>query len=65
MATQPWLLELLAGRPMALGSVFERWRDPEGGDLCTCTIVTTDAGTDIALPKCRMRLVLGDDAWEA
>ena len=41
---QPYLLEPAAGGPMALGGLFERWCDPENGDLWSCTIVTTDAG---------------------
>lgn len=62
---QPWLLEPAAGGPMGLAGLFERWRDPEGADLWTCTIVTTDASADIAHLHHRMPLVLAADAWEA
>ena len=62
---QPYLLEPAAGGPMALGGLFERWRDPEDGDLWSCTIVTTDASADIAHLHPRMPLVLTPDHWDA
>jgi len=62
---QPYVLEPAAGGPMALGGLFERWRDPEGGDLWSCTIVTTDASADIAHLHHRMPLVLSPDHWGA
>jgi len=62
---QPYVLEPAAGGPMALGGLFERWRDTENGDLWSCTIVTTDASADIAHLHHRMPLVLTPDHWEA
>jgi putative SOS response-associated peptidase YedK len=61
---QPYLLEPAAGGPMALGGLFERWRDPENGDLWSCTIVTTEASADIAHLHPRMPLVLTPDHWQ-
>jgi putative SOS response-associated peptidase YedK len=62
---QPYVLEPAAGGPLALGGLFERWRDPEGGELWSCTIVTTDASADIAHLHHRMPLVLTPDHWDA
>lgn len=62
---QPYLLEPAAGGPMALGGLFERWRDPAGGELWSCTIVTTEASADIAHLHHRMPLVLTPDHWDA
>ncbi|MFP4127236.1 MAG: SOS response-associated peptidase [Alphaproteobacteria bacterium] len=62
---RPYVLEPAAGGPMALGGLFERWRDPENGDLWSCTIVTTDASADIAHLHHRMPLVLTAAHWDA
>jgi putative SOS response-associated peptidase YedK len=62
---QPYVLEPAAGGPMAFGGLFERWRDPEGGDLWSCTIVTTEASADLAHLHHRMPLVLTPEHWDA
>jgi len=62
---QPYVLEPAAGGPMAFGGLFERWRDGEGGEVWSCTIVTTDASPDIAHLHHRMPLVLSPEHWDA
>lgn len=67
---QPYYFCRRDGSPIAFAGLFELWR-PRGGDAATpwlrsCTIVTTDAGPDVAVVHDRMPVVLepeGQEAW--
>jgi putative SOS response-associated peptidase YedK len=40
---QPYFIHLPDDKPFAFAGLWERWSDPEGRPLETCTILTTDA----------------------
>ena len=51
-----------------LGGIYTKWRDKEGGELTTCSIITTPANelmTTIHNSKKRMPLILPKNAWSA
>ena len=64
-AKQPWLLEPAAGGPIAFAGLFEHWHQPDGVELRTMTILTTDASADIRHLHDRMPVILGSDAYDA
>ena len=56
------------GAPIVLAGLYERWRDPSGGEdapwLQTCTVLTTTQGPDIDGIHDRMPVVLEPDAFD-
>jgi len=38
---QPWCIRMQDGRPFAFAGLWERWADPEGRAIESCTIITT------------------------
>ncbi len=58
-ARQPFYFSRRDGAPLAFAGLYELWRpDPASAWLRTCTIVTTDAGADVAPVHDRMPAVL-------
>jgi putative SOS response-associated peptidase YedK len=58
---RPLFFHRADGRPLALAGLWERWRDRSDGrhePLQTCTIVTTEAGPDLAAVHDRMPVIL-------
>ena len=61
---QPYAVGLADGTPMAFAGLWERWRDPAGGDvLQTFTIITGPANELLAPIHNRMPVILPREAW--
>jgi len=50
--------------PLALAGLWGSWRDPDGGRITTCTIITTKPNELVAGLHDRMPVVLGADSWD-
>jgi putative SOS response-associated peptidase YedK len=61
---QPWFVRLRDPRPIAFAGLWERWKDPAGELLESCTIVTTDASESIRKIHDRMPVVLPEQSWD-
>lgn len=63
---QPYYLHRPDGEPLALAGLWERWRDPAGagGELRSCTIVTTEANEVVGRVHDRMPVILPASAWD-
>jgi putative SOS response-associated peptidase YedK len=64
---QPMYLSRPDGKPMAFAGLWEVWRnpnDPDGDELHSCTIITTDANETVAAIHDRMPVILGEDGWD-
>ena len=62
---QPFAIGRRDGRPLALGGLWESWKQPDGTLLRTYAIITTVANEDMAGLHDRMPLVLEEQAWAA
>ncbi|HNZ97411.1 MAG TPA: SOS response-associated peptidase [Thermoanaerobaculia bacterium] len=65
---QPWHFRRPDGAPFAFAGLWARWRDPAGGDLESCAIVTTAANALLAPVHDRMPVLLdpeGTATWLA
>lgn len=54
----PHFYVLASGEPMGLAGLWDSWRQPEGGTLRTCTILTCPANALVAKVHERMPVVL-------
>ena len=62
---QPWFIRLRDPCPIAFAGLWERWKDPAGGELLeSCTIVTIDASESIRRIHDRMPVVLPEQSWD-
>jgi putative SOS response-associated peptidase YedK len=65
---QPYCIRLRDDGPFGMAGLWERWKDPSGQLVESCTIVTVDANSLVAPLHDRMPLILASsdyDAWLA
>jgi putative SOS response-associated peptidase YedK len=55
---QPHYITLKSGEPMALAGLWERWTNPDGETIQSCTICTTSANSLMARMHDRMPVIL-------
>jgi putative SOS response-associated peptidase YedK len=60
---QPMFIHRRDGEPLAFAGLWTIWRDPQGEELHSCTIITTSANDDVADVHDRMPVVLGREDW--
>jgi putative SOS response-associated peptidase YedK len=60
---QPLYISRPDGEPLAFAGLWSIWRDSEGGELHSCTIITTAANEDMEPVHDRMPVILGRDDW--
>jgi putative SOS response-associated peptidase YedK len=59
---QPYAFTRADGEPIVFAGLREWWRDAEGHELRTATIITTEAGPDMPIHN-RQPVVLEPDRW--
>ncbi|OYT68983.1 MAG: hypothetical protein CFK49_11875 [Armatimonadetes bacterium JP3_11] len=62
---QPYFVRPADDQPIGLAGLWETWRSPDGSELETCTMITTDANATIQPLHSRMAVVLPPDAYDA
>jgi len=55
---QPYLIRFADGSPFAFAGLWERWHDPEGQPVDSCTIITTSPNELVAQLHERMPVVI-------
>jgi putative SOS response-associated peptidase YedK len=55
---RPWCIRMADGRPFAFAGLWERWTDPEGRAIESCTIITTTPNDLIGQLHHRMPVIL-------
>jgi putative SOS response-associated peptidase YedK len=61
---QPYCFEVNDGELFAFAGIWDRWKDPAGDWIKTCSILTTAANTATAPVHDRMPVILDPDAYE-
>lgn len=62
---QPWLIRVEQNTPIAFAGLWEHWMDPNGSELETCTILTTEAADTIVHIHHRMPVILKPEDFDA
>jgi putative SOS response-associated peptidase YedK len=62
-AKTPQLIRLKSCNPMGFAGLYNIWTSPEGEEICTCTIITTDANEQVARLHDRMPAILREDHY--
>lgn len=63
--SQPYLFKRADGKPFAFAGLWEFWRSPEGEEIRSCTIITTQANGIVEPVHERMPVILSGDAlWD-
>ena len=63
---QPFYFQLQNGQPFAFAGLWERWRSPDGEEIQSCTILTTEANEILRPIHDRMPVILDSkdyDLW--
>ncbi len=55
---QPFRIALESGEPFAMAGLWDRWKDPEGRPVVSCTIITTQANELVRSVHERMPVLL-------
>jgi putative SOS response-associated peptidase YedK len=64
--SKPFFISLRSGGVFGLAGLYETWHDPEGEDVSSCTVITTEANSLIAPIHNRMPVIIpakGRDEW--
>lgn len=61
---QPFYIFASNHAPLALAGIWERWKDPAGNPLITCSVITTNANRTLEPIHNRMPVIVGSDDWE-
>lgn len=63
---RPVYIRLKSGQPFGLAGLYETWRSPEGEDIMTCAIITTEANELMEPIHERMPVIIpkdNEDLW--
>jgi putative SOS response-associated peptidase YedK len=61
---RPYVLRPANGEPVAFAGLWETWMGPNGEEMETAAIVTTQASRDIAAIHARMPVIIPPDAFD-
>ncbi|MFT5368040.1 MAG: putative SOS response-associated peptidase YedK [Candidatus Latescibacterota bacterium] len=61
----PMLISLKSGQPFAFAGLWEHWGSPEGDEIDSCTIITTEPNELMASIHNRMPVILPPEAYAA
>lgn len=62
-AKTPMYIKMKDDRPFALAGLWETWHAPDGSDLFTCTIITTEPNDLLKDVHNRMPVILPEEAY--
>lgn len=60
---QPYFITMEDGEPFAFAGLWETWSSPDGGELETCTIITTEPNDLMSQLHNRMPVILPRDEY--
>lgn len=58
---KPYLFTLTENRPFTFAGLWESWKSPEGAQIATCTLITTEPNELVSMYHDRMPVILGEE----
>ncbi len=62
---QPYFVKLNSGLPFTFGGIWEIWKQPDGTELKTFSIITTPANSEMTAVHHRMPLVISKNHYQS
>ena len=62
---QPWFISLVDDEPFALGALWESWRAPDGTNVTSCCVITTEPNHVMRPIHERMPVIVPAASWSA
>ena len=59
----PHFIRLVSGKPMTFAGLWDEWHSPDGSQIKSCTIITTEPNELMATLHNRMPVILPDSAY--
>jgi putative SOS response-associated peptidase YedK len=59
----PMYIHLKSGKPMGLAGLYNNWTSPEGEEICTSTVIVTDANEILAPIHERMPVIIPEEKF--
>jgi putative SOS response-associated peptidase YedK len=63
-AKQPYCFEVASGELFAFAGIWDRWKDPGGNWIRTCSILTTTPNATVSSFHDRMPVILDPDSYD-
>lgn len=60
----PHFIRLASGKPFAFAGLWDEWHSPDGSQVKSCTIITTDPNELMSALHNRMPVILPENAYE-
>lgn len=60
----PVYIRLKSGKPFGFAGLYSLWRSPEGDEMCTCAIITTEANEALSSLHDRMPAILSREHYD-
>ena len=60
---KPYIIRLKSEQPFAIAGLYNKWISPDGKEVCTNTIITTEANDLVRPIHDRMPVILHDDKY--
>ena len=61
---RPFYIRLKSGKPIGFAGLYNVWKSPEGEQICTSTIITTDANEIVQPLHDRMPVIASPDSYD-
>ncbi|NJK74406.1 MAG: SOS response-associated peptidase [Microcoleus sp. SU_5_6] len=61
---QPYYFQMADSKPFAFAGLWENWESPEGENITSCSIITTEANETVKPVHDRMPVILYEGNWE-
>jgi putative SOS response-associated peptidase YedK len=63
-AKAPFFIRLKSGKPFGLAGLYNHWTSPQGQELCTCAIITTEANEMLQEIHNRMPVIIAKHRYD-
>lgn len=60
----PVYIRLKSGKPLGFAGLYSLWKSPEGHEICTCSIITTESNEIVSSIHDRMPAIISNEDYD-